>query len=146
MQTLSDVEQLARERGTRPPLHDLIGMFVEKDGSDGSPSRVVMALSEATRGAVAPLHGGLIATIVDVACASAIGQATYDAEAVIPVSLDLSVKFFRQPKTSPVVAEGRVLNRGSKLIHVECDVTDGDGRALAHGSGTYLLVEGFGSR
>jgi len=145
MTTLSRIEQRSLERGMRPPLHDFVGMFVEKDGSDGGPSRVVMPVSEATRGAVAPLHGGLVATMVDVACASAIGMDTYD-DKLIPVSTDLSVRFFRQPKASPVVAEGRVLNRGSKLIHVECDVTDGEGRALAHGGGTYLLVEGFGSR
>jgi uncharacterized protein (TIGR00369 family) len=144
MTTLSEIEQKAEQLGLRPPLHDFIGMYVEEDGSEGGPSRVVMGLSEATRGAVAPLHGGLVAALVDVACASAIGMANYDVETVIPVSIDLSVRFFRQPKSGPVVGVGRIVNRGSKLIQATCDVTDGEGRSLAQGQGTYLLVESFG--
>ena len=137
-------QQSAEMAGMWPKLHEVLGLRLEQDGGEDTPSRVVLPLTEAARGAVAPLHGGVIATIIDVACASAIDPASYEFNKSIPVSVDLSVKFFRQPKASPVVAEGRVIHLGSKLIQVECDVKDGDGRLIAHGGGAYMLVEGFG--
>ena len=127
------------------PLNDFIGLVVEKDGSDGTPSRVVFPLSDAVRGAVAPLHGGLVATIIDTACAAAIGRSTYDSATTIPVSTDLTVRFFSQPRQSPVVAIGTVVHRGRQLVSVECVVEDGAGRTIARGHGTYMLIQGFGA-
>lgn len=127
------------------PLNDFIGLVVEKDGSDGTPSRVVVPLGDAVRGAVAPLHGGLVATLIDTACAAAIGRDSYDIATTIPVSTDLTVRFFSQPRQSPVVAIGTVVHRGRQLISVECVIEDGAGRTIARGHGTYMLIQGFGA-
>lgn len=122
------------------PLHEYMGMVLE-DRDDGT-SRVTLPLTDAVRGAVAPVHGGMLATLGDLACAAAIGD--YDGSHSIPVSIDLHVRFFRQPKQSPLVAEGRVVHRGSRIISAECVVHDSAGRQVARVVGTYMVIAGFG--
>jgi uncharacterized protein (TIGR00369 family) len=121
-----------------PPLHDYLGMVVEQMGT---PSRVVVPLSDHVRGALAPAHGGVLATMIDVACAAAIGRDNY--KGGFPVSTELNVRFYSQPRQSPLVAEGNVVHRGSRIVGVECVVTDGAGRQVARGSGSYMLVRDF---
>jgi uncharacterized protein (TIGR00369 family) len=121
------------------PLQDYIGLTVERMGT---PSRVVVPLTDHVRGAIAPAHGGVLATMIDVACAASIGRETYGGG--FPVSTELSVRFYSQPKQSPLIAEGQVVHRGSRLIGVECVVRDGLGRQVARGSGSYMLLSDFG--
>ena len=55
------------------PLQSFLGLRVVQRGS---PSRLEMPLSDEVRGVVAPLHGGALATLIDVASgfAAAAGQ------------------------------------------------------------------------
>jgi uncharacterized protein (TIGR00369 family) len=117
------------------PLHDHIGLTVR---TVGPPAVLEVPLSDEIRGAVAPLHGGIIATIADVACAAAIGP--FDFETQLLVSTELHVRYFGQPKVSPVVAEADIVHRGSRLIAAECVIRDGEGRHIARASGTYMIV------
>lgn len=126
-------------RDVKIPLHDYLGLrFVQ----DGSPSRVELDLAECTRGAVAPLHGGVLATLIDVACGAAVAGG-FDPTTSVPVSTDLSVRFLRQPKTSPLVAEASVVHAGRSAMIVDCVVTDGNGKQVGRGSGTYRIITGF---
>jgi uncharacterized protein (TIGR00369 family) len=122
------------------PLHDYMGLHVEfvEDGA-----KVTVPLTHAIKGGVAPVHGGIVATLVDVACASSVGR-DWDQSTEIPVSTDLHVRYFSQPKVSPLVAEAHVVHRGSRIIGVECTVRDGADRQVARGNGTYMIVPGFG--
>ncbi|MCU1461168.1 MAG: putative thioesterase [Acidimicrobiales bacterium] len=117
------------------PLHDHIGMKVR---TLGPPAVIEVPLTDAIRGAVAPVHGGIIATIADVACAAAIGPFDYSTE--IPVSTELHVRYLGQPRTSPLVAEAEIVHRGKRIIAAECVIRDADGRQVARASGTYMIV------
>ena len=101
-----------------------------------------MALSDNVKGGVAPLHGGAVATLIDVACGATIGRENLDGG--IPVSADLTVRFFGQPKQSPLTAVASIVHRGSRLLGVEACVTDAAGKQVARGQGTYLLLKDFG--
>jgi uncharacterized protein (TIGR00369 family) len=122
------------------PLHDHIGLTVE---NRFPRSRVSVPFSREIRGGVAPVHGGIVATLVDVACACALGD-EWDPSIEIPVSTELNVRYFAQPKDSPIIAEGEVVHRGSRIVSVECVVRDGGGRQIARGTGSYMIVRGFG--
>ncbi|MGB8649829.1 MAG: PaaI family thioesterase [Mycobacteriales bacterium] len=122
------------------PFHDYLGIRVVRTGS---PARLELDLGEHVRGAVAPIHGGVAASLVDVACGAAVSEEDLDPLTTLPVSTDLSLRFFRQPGTSPLVAEATVVHRGSRLVVAECVVTDGAGKQVARGGGSYLLVTGF---
>lgn len=121
------------------PLHGYLGLrFV----TVGSPSRVELDLSDSTRGAVAPLHGGVLATLIDVACGAAATEG-FDATTSVPVSTDLTVRFLRQPQQSPLVAEATVVHAGRTSLLIDCVVTDGGGKQVGRGSGSYRIVTGF---
>lgn len=132
---------IANRRNDDVPLHEYLGFKLE-EGGDGS-SRVILPLRDEVRGLVAPVHGGALATLADFACAAAIGD--YDGGRSVPVSVDLHVRFFRQPKGSSLIAEGRVIHRGSRVVGAECTITDGVGREIARAAGMYMVVTGFGS-
>jgi len=124
------------------PFHDYLGMRLEVDGS---PSRVVMDLGDHVRGAVAPLHGGVLCSLLDIACGAAVGGSQdYDATTTLPVSTSLSVDFLAQPRSGPLVATGRIAERVGDTLHVAGEVADGGGWVIGRAQGTYRLVTGFG--
>jgi uncharacterized protein (TIGR00369 family) len=102
-----------------------------------------MPLGDAVRGFVAPLHGGMLATLVDNACAATLIDAC-DFEVEVPVTADMHLRFYRQPTASPITADARIVNHGATLANVECVVYDGDERTLARASVAFMIVRGFG--
>ena len=126
-------------RDVHIPYHDYLGLRFVKDGS---PSRLELDLSDHVRGAVAPLHGGVLATLIDVACGAA-ATGDLDPSVSVPVSTDLTVRFLRQPKASPLVAEATVVHAGRSAMLIDCVVTDGEGRQVGRGSGSYRIITGF---
>lgn len=124
------------------PFHDYLKLRVEVDGS---PSRLVMELGENVRGAVAPLHGGVLCSLLDVACGATVGGGDgYDATTTVPVSTSLSVSFLAQPRSGPLVATAAIVSRTDEEIEVAGEVVDGGGWVIGRATGTYRLVTGFG--
>ena len=118
------------------PLHQLMGL-TEVARGEGSLT-VSMPLSDAVRGlAEGSIHGGILATFADVASASAL---TIDPDTELPVTTDLHVRYYRQPRSGPLTAEARVVHRGRRLLGTECVVTDAEQRVLARTTATYMLV------
>jgi acyl-coenzyme A thioesterase PaaI-like protein len=123
------------------PFHDYLGFELEVDGS---PSRVVMPLGEHVRGAVAPLHGGVLCTLLDIACGSAVGGVgDFDPLTTLPVSTRLDVEFLGQPRSGPLVATARRLSREGDTLAVAAEVADGGGYVIGRATGTYRLITGF---
>ena len=119
-----------------PPLHSLMGLRAVARTDDSVT--ISMELSETVRGfGAGSIHGGMLATFADVASALTL---TYDRESVIPVTTDLHVRYYRQPRSGPLTAEARVVHRGRRLLGTECVVTDAEQRVLARTTATYMLV------
>jgi uncharacterized protein (TIGR00369 family) len=87
------------------------------------------------------VHGGVACTLLDSAMGSAV-MTTLD-EKTGYTTADLTVHLTRaiSAKTGPIVAEGRVVHRGSRVATAEGRLTDGEGRLLAHGTTTCLLID-----
>jgi uncharacterized protein (TIGR00369 family) len=117
------------------PLHGFTGLEVDP----GPPAVATVPLTEAVRGAFVPLHGGMYAALADVACAAALATEIDLAEGY-PVTTDLSIRFFAQPKEGPVTAEAQLVHRGRRLAGAECVVRDGLGRQLARASATFVML------
>jgi acyl-coenzyme A thioesterase PaaI-like protein len=123
------------------PFHHYLGFELEVDGS---PSRLVMQLGEHVRGAVAPLHGGVLCTLLDIACGAAVGgNDDYDATTTLPVSTRLDVHFVGQPRSGPLVATAQITERTPEGITVSGEVADGGGYVIGRATGTYRLITGF---
>ena len=97
------------------PLHSHMGLEIVQR----APHAVVtMQLSEDVRGPMpGTLHGGMIATLADVTSALAL-WGTYDPAGQLPVTTDMHVRYYRQPRSSPITAETHVVHRGRRILSV----------------------------
>ena len=119
------------------PLHRMMGLKVVQQES---PSIVTMELNDELRGAApGTVHGGMLATLADVTCALALSQ-TYDIFTEMPVTTDMHIRYYRQPRSGPLKAEGRLVHGGRRLRSVECAVLDTDDRTLIRATATYMMV------
>ena len=114
------------------PLHALLGFeFVPPD--EGSHiAEVTMPVRPEAFGFTANLHGGAIATLVDLACAVAAARVTnFDPTKESLVTADMHVRYVGRPRTALVVARAEVLRVGSQLIVIDCKVLDEEGHLIA---------------
>jgi uncharacterized protein (TIGR00369 family) len=87
------------------------------------------------------VHGGAISTLIDVAAvAAAFSAVEYDGEPPRGTTVGLTVDFLAAARAQEVLAEARVLRRGSSLIFIEVKASGGaDGALVATGLVTYKL-------
>ena len=121
-----------------PPLHGWLGLQIV---SMGEKAVISLDLTDEIRGpAPGTIHGGILATLADVAAALTLSGA-FDITKERPVTTDMHIRYFRQPKKGPITAEGRLVQRGRRLLSAECSVVDGEKRELARATATYMIVE-----
>src|SRR4051794_39866292 len=86
------------------PVHRLMGLTLIR--KDGSSLTMTMELSDAVEGAGAgPIHGGILAAFADAAAAAAIDNEPGE----VPVTTDMHVRYYRQPRAGPLTAEVRLV-------------------------------------
>jgi uncharacterized protein (TIGR00369 family) len=126
----------------RPPIADLIGFVVEEIG-DG---RAVGSLQAGPQHAnpMGTLHGGVLCDIADAAMGMAFASTLAPDESF--TTMTLSINFFRPVWQSRLQAEARVVNRGKSVGHLECDVTDQDGKRVAKANSTCFVLRGERTR
>ncbi len=135
-----DPELMARlyESFRLTPLHQLLGLeFVGEmavgDAFDPDAEVVVkMPVRPEAYGSSGNLHGGAIATLFDVACASAAArQSVFEPGRNTLVTADLHVRYLGRPHGDDVFAHARVVRAGRQLIVVEGRLVDDDDRLIA---------------
>ena len=119
------------------PLHARMGLKILKRRQ---PTIVSMELNDEVRGAFdGSVHGGMLATLADVACALST-WGNYDADTEVPVTTDMHVRFYRQPDSGPITAEAQLVHGGRRILTSECSIVDGEGRELARATATFMVV------
>lgn len=120
------------------PLHALLGIeFVDDpatvDRADPSAEVVVkMPVRAEAYGSSGNLHGGAIATLIDVAAASAAARnSNFEPGKNSLVTADLHVRYLGRPNGDMVFAHAKVIRAGRQLVVVECRVVDADDRIIA---------------
>ena len=89
------------------------------------------------------VHGGLAATLLDSAMGASYTARFRSAPAIRPSRPSSTWCARSRPRAGPIVAEGRVLHRGSRVATAEGRlVREADGKLLAHGSSTCLVLSG----
>lgn len=123
-----------------PPIADTIGMrLVEVE-----PGRVVWTgePGEHLYNPIGTVHAGFATTLLD----SAMGTAfVTTAEAGTRwTTLELKASFTRAitAETGVVRCTGTIVHRGRTVVTTEAKVEDTEGRLLAHGTSTILILEG----
>jgi uncharacterized protein (TIGR00369 family) len=102
---------------------------------------VSMPLTDGIRGFYdGTIHGGMLATLADAACASCL-WGTYEFGPQFTVTTDIHVRYYRQPKSGPLIAEAKMVHRGKRLLSSECTIVDGEERVLLRSTATFMLVD-----
>ena len=87
------------------------------------------------------VHGGWALTLID----SATGCAVHTTlpPGVGYTTVETKVNFTRaiDPEGGPVRCEGRVLSRGRTIATADASLRDGNGRLLAHGTSTLIILQ-----
>ena len=89
------------------------------------------------------VHGGNLATLIDSAtfwaCFLSMGN---DNDAL--TSVDLKVNYLAPARVEPLDCVGTLIKAGKTLSYAEAEVTNGNGRLLAHGTSTLMRLPNLG--
>lgn len=135
------VTEALRAAFTQTPLHGMLGLQIHEIDE---PGRIVveMPVAPPAFNGSGNLHGGAIATLVDVAAGSCAGRASgFDPLRQSLVTADLHVRYLGRPKDSPVRAEAQLMRSGRMLIVVEVRVLDPQDNLIAVADFSAMVVE-----
>ena len=121
------------------PLQALLGIEIIELGA--AHSILSMPVREQAFNSAGNLHGGAIATLIDVAAgtAAAVGSGFQPGKQSL-VTADLHVRYLGRPHGDLVFARAEVLKAGRQLIVVGCGVTDSEGRLIASADFSMMIV------
>ena len=121
-----------------PPIAELVGFDLVEVGE----GRASFELDPAERhyNPLGTVHGGIAATLLDSAMGCAVHTTLAEGEAY--TTLELKVNYVRAitQSTGRIAATGSVIHRGGRVATAEARLTDEDGRLLAHGTSTCLIM------
>lgn len=89
----------------------------------------------------APMHGGAMSSLLDAAVGGALST-LHEANTggVGQATLDLNITFIGAARAGAVLAEGRIIRKGSRVAFGEADLRSEAGDLLARGRVTYMLL------
>ncbi len=138
---MSDIETVLKTLLANGRFQEFLGMeLLAHDSAAGTVTIKLPWKRDFERGpGTEQWHGGLIASLIDIAgdfaLITQLGQA-------IP-TINLRIDYLRPAIKTDLVATGRVLRAGKSIGTVDIDVTDNGGKIIAVGRGTYsTLVPG----
>ena len=89
------------------------------------------------------VHGGVFASIIDAAAFWAIFYEIEDSNTGV-TTVDLKLNYLAPAVSGQLIAKGRQLKLGKTLGYAEAEVIDVNGKLLAHGTSTVILLPGKG--
>lgn len=135
--SLADVPLEVLQAGLRLPLHDHLGL--ELTGL--RPVVVELPLTDRSRTQAGPLHGGALATLVDVAGNVAVATSgAVDVSRYGLVTVRAEIDFRAQPTGERVRAEAEVVEVGRRSARTECVVRDDAGRVVGRATLTTRML------
>jgi uncharacterized protein (TIGR00369 family) len=122
------------------PIQRLLGF----DLAEVEEGRVVFTAlpGEQHYNPIGVVHAGLAATLVDSAMGAAVHSTLGAAEGYTTLETKFNLVKAVTADTGEIAATGRVLHRGRQVATAESDVRDSNGRLLAHGTSTCLIIGG----
>lgn len=116
-------------------FHDLIGLRVVETTEDGVILEIDLSDQHMNNAAVA--HGGVTATLVDAAVGMALQHHRPEERTT---TVEMKVNYLRPADQGLLRAQSHIVKNGRTLIVGTVDVTDSQGRHVAVGLLTYMVV------
>ena len=128
------------------PFFQHMGLEVEDMGPGFA--RVSVEIRDELRNPNGQMHGGVIATLIDMSITQAmLMTGTYQRVREtrgIMTNVDLRVKYLRALGKGRATVESRIVHEGRRVVHAASTVTDDRGKTVALGDATLMIVEGEG--
>jgi uncharacterized protein (TIGR00369 family) len=118
----------------RQPLDEFLGIECERTGPGEVRAR--LAVRSLFVNSLGVVHGGVIATLADVAMSNLADPAPGGVQTA--VTSDLHVTFLAPARGEALQAEARVLRAGRRLLYADCRIYDDGGRLVARAVGTFV--------
>jgi acyl-CoA thioesterase len=111
-------------------------------------AKVQVRLVDSLRNPNGQIHGGVIASLIDMSITQAMlltdtYQQVRETRGVM-TTVDLRVKYLRALDEGIATVESEIIHSGRRIVHSSSVVTDQDGRKLALGDSTLMIVLGKG--
>ena len=116
------------------PFRESLGILAETH-ADGL-SEIVLEVGPQHMNAAGVAHGGLIATLLDIAMGTALRSLA--SEPSYAITIDMQIQYLA-PARGRIVTTGKVLRHGARIHFSEAEVRSAAGELLATARGTYLL-------
>jgi uncharacterized protein (TIGR00369 family) len=130
--TPEEVEQLVR----RSPFHQWLGIKVLAVQEDGVELKASWREEWVVHSERRYTHGGILASLVDVAADWAMVTRTRRG---VP-TIDMRVDYHAAAMPGDLIARGRIVKWGNTFSVAEAQVFDESGKLLASGRGTYFTA------
>lgn len=138
MKMLEGLKRMAEGTVPQPPVATLIGFRL----ASVKPGEAVIEFEAGKQHAnpMGTLHGGIFCDIADAAMAMAYATTLEEGETF--TTLELKINFLKPVWNGKLIAEGKVVKRGSTVGLVECNVTDAQQNLVARASSTCMTLKG----
>lgn len=123
------------------PFNRLLGLHVARQHRDGVT--LECRLTDELRNSAGVMHGGVLATLADVAVGVAIMNHSGGTRPCTTVELNIN---YMRPVTGKVQARSRILRFGAHLVVGSVEMRDEEGKLAGSALVTYMLLEGNPSK
>jgi len=110
---------------------------VSDETADEGSARIRVTATEDHLNPAGTVHGGMLATLVDMAMGAAVRSSTGDSD--VPATSQLTVTYLRPGKPGELTVSAQVSKQGEHLTMCEADVEQ-DGKALVHALATFAVL------
>ena len=117
-------------------FHRFLGIQLVEEHEDGVT--VELPISENFENSYGQVHGGVVATLIDASFGVAIQQRFGEERPTATV--DMTVSYLRPVANGVLQARSRFIKAGRTLVRGAVDVYDDEGRQLAAGLVTFMLL------
>ena len=129
------MEELKKILYKRIPYYSTLGLELQEIG-DGKATFEVKIRKELTQNGM--VHGGVIASLIDSACACAAFSLIYPEG--YATTIDLQVEFHKPVTNGRLIATGKCLKSGKHIFFCKAKVWNGDGKLISTGSSQLLSI------
>ncbi|MCO5387870.1 MULTISPECIES: PaaI family thioesterase [Desulfosporosinus] len=105
-------------------------------GVDGI-TRIQLTVNENLKQFYGNLHGGVIAALIDSAIAVAVNQQLDPGEGASTV--EIKINYLRSISEGTLWAEGKVIQKGRKIVVAQGEIKNEAGQILAVGTATFMV-------
>ncbi len=86
-------------------------------------------------------HGGVLATLLDIAMGTAASFPDESGREVDSVTLNLSVDYIAPPTSKVLIAKGKVTKKGKSIAYCTAEIFDEDKKLIASGRSIFKLYD-----